>query len=297
MHVSVVLPTYDRADVLGDAIRSVLGQTYDDFELVVVDGGSDDATPAVVSSFADDRIRYFRRDEREGVSAARNAGVRRTDSEAVAFIDSDDRWRPEKLQRQVEALQEASENCGVVYTPITKRQGEPRRRGCVSGDVSEAVRSLSVPTYTSTLLVRREAFRDVGGFDEELGCFEDWELCLRLASDWEFECLPTPMVVKGTDTENVSADPDRLARSVEHIFDAYDLPAAARARFLADAGKTYCEAGRLDEGRSHLRNALAVEFRTNAAAAFVLSLAGSTRVFDSGMNAVYAVEQRLANWA
>lgn len=292
MVVSVVLPTYHRASVLGDAIESVLGQTHDDLELLVVDDGDDEATPELVSSFEDDRLQYVRREESAGVSAARNEAVRRTEGEVVAFIDSDDRWHPDKLRRQVDALREAGEDCGVVYTPVTKREGEPRTREGVSGDVREAIRTLSVPTYTSTLLVRRTAFEQVGGFDEGLDCFEDWDLCLRLARDWTFEYVDAPLVLKGTRAENVSADPDRLARAVERLLDARDLPAEARAQFLADAGKTYCEAGRLAEGRPYLRRALELDFRTNAAAALALSLSRSSQVFDAGMSAVYATERR-----
>ena len=306
MHVSVVLPTRDRAAVLGDAVRSVLGQTYEDLELVVVDDGRDDATPAVIESFTDDRLRYVRRegegeeneegaDEgRDGVSGARNAGVGMTEGEAIAFVDSDDRWHPEKLRRQIDALREAGPDCGVVYGPVTKREGEPRTRDGASGEVYDEVRRMAVPAYTSTLLVRREAFEAVGGFDEELDCFEDWDLCLRLARDWTFEYLDAPLVLKGTDADNVSGDPDRLARAVERLFDEHDLPAEARARLLADAGRTYCEAGRLAEGRPYLRAALQLDFRPNAAVALALSLSGSPRVFDAGMDAVYAAQQRLS---
>lgn len=321
--VSVVLPTYHRAAVIGDAIESALGQTYDDLELLVVDDGDDEETPELVESFPDDRLRYVRRNgqiaddqQTAGVSTARNEGVRRTDGELVAFIDSDDRWHPDKLRRQVGALESAEESgagedWGVAYAPVTKREGEPRTRDGVSGDAESAIRRLDVPTYTSSLLVRREAFEQVGGFDERLGCFEDWDLCLRLARDWNFAWVDAPLVVKGTSEENgsvgtegngsagtegnVSADPDRLARSVEYLFDAHDLPAEARAQFLADAGKTYCEAGRLAEGRPYLRDALELDFRPNAAAALVFSLADSEGVFDAGMDAVYGAERLLAN--
>ena len=297
MPVSVVLPTRDRAAVLGDAIESVLAQTYDDLELLVVDGGSADRTPEVVGSFDDDRLRYRRRDDPAGVSAARNAGVRETDGDFLAFVDSDDRWHPDKLRRQVAALRRAGDDCGVVYGPVTKREGEPRTRGGASGDVREEIRALSVPTYTSTLLVRRDAFRDLGGFDEKLGCFEDWDLCLRAAREWTFEWVDAPLVRKGTGADNVSADPDRLARALDRLFEKHDLPAEARARFLADAGKTYCEAGRLAAGRPYLRRALALDVRPNAAAALALSLPGSRRLFDAGMTGVYAVERRLAEVA
>ncbi|MFC4550715.1 MULTISPECIES: glycosyltransferase family 2 protein [Halorussus] len=296
MFVSVVLPTYDRASVLGGAIESVLAQTHEEFELLVVDGGSTDGTPEVVSSFDDDRIRYRRRDEREGVSAARNTGIEAAEGEAVAFLDSDDRWHPEKLARQVAALAEGGDDCGVVYTGIVKADadGEPLSRSGASGDVREEIRTLSVPTYTSTLLARRDALRACGGFDERLGCFEDWDLCLRLARDWRFEYVDAPLVAKGTDTANVSADPDRLARAVRRIFEKHDLPDAARAQFLADAGKTHCEAGRLADARPYLRRALALDVRPLAAAAYALSLTDSPAAYDAGMAAVNTVERRFS---
>jgi len=294
MTVSVVLPTYHRASVLGDAVESVLGQSYADLELLVVDDGDDEATPKVVSSFGDDRLRYVRREEGSGVSAARNEGVRRTDGDLVAFIDSDDRWHPDKLQRQVEALRAGGPDFGVAYTPVTKSKGEPRTRDGASGDVTEEVRRLDVPTYTSTLLVRREAFKSVGGFDARLGCFEDWDLCLRLARDWRFAYVDAPLVRKGVGDDNASADPDRLADALDRIFAVHDLPDEAQAQLLADAGTTYCEAGELAEGRLYLRRALELDFRPNAAAALAFSLSRSPRVFDAGMGAVYGVEQRLA---
>ena len=299
MHVGVVLPTFRRGSVLGGAIESVLDQTHEDLELLVVDDGDDAATPELVESFDDDRLGYVRREERRGVSSARNDGVERTDGEVVAFVDSDDRWHPDKLRRQVEALRaaevgEGRNDCGVVYSSVTKRSGEPRTRDGASGDVYEAVRRLAVPTYTSTLLVRRDAFEAVGGFDERLDCFEDWDLCLRLARDWRFASVDGPLVLKGTGASNASADPDRLAASLSHLFDAHDLPAESRAQFLADAGRTYCEAGRLAAGRPFLRRALALDFRPTAALALALSLPRSRRLFDAGTAAAYAAQRRLA---
>lgn len=294
MHVSVVLPTRDRAAVLGDAVESVLGQTYDDLDLLVVDGGSTDDTPEVVAEFDDDRLSYRRREEPAGVGAARNVGVEATDGDLVAFVDSDDRWHPDKLRRQVAALRERGGRCGVAYGPVTKDEGEPRTRDGASGDVYDPVRRLAVPTYTSTLVVRREAFEACGGFDERLGCFEDWDLCLRLARDWEFAWVDAPLVEKGTGTDNVSADPDRLAAALERLLGKHDLPPEARARLLADAGRTYCEAGRLAAGRPYLRRALENEFGLKAALALALALSGSPEAFEAGMAAVYAVERRLA---
>lgn len=293
--VSVILPTYNRAAVLDGAIESVLAQTYESLELVVVDGASTDETPAVVSSFDDSRVRYLRKDDREGVSAARNDGIDTGAGELVAFIDSDDRWRADKLERQVAAFEGTSDSCGVVYTGITKDYGEPLTRNGVSGDVYEPVRRLDVPTYTSILAIRRAALERCGGFDESLPCFEDWELCLRLAREFTFEYVDEPLVVKGTSGDNVSADPDRLARAIRRIRSKHDLPSETLAQFYADLGVTTCEAGRLQEARQYLLRSLRFDPRQfNTAVALLLSLSGSPRLFDVLMERVYAAERQVA---
>lgn len=290
--VSVVLPTYDRGPVVGDAIESVLAQTYDRLELLVVDGGSTDGTRAVVESIADPRLRYHRRPEPAGVSAARNLGVAETTGEFVAFVDSDDRWRPDKLERQVTALRRSTDEYAVSYTGIEKADGEPRTRRGTSGDVERAVRRMAVPTYTSTLLVRRRAFEACGGFDESLPCFEDWELCLRLAADYRFRYVDDPLVLKGMTGDNVSADPDRLVDAIRRLRARDDLPDETLGRLLADAGVTCCEAGELRRGRRYLWRALQLHpDQPNAMAALALSLTASTSVFDAAMDRLYALER------
>ena len=179
--VSVVLPTYERASVLPGAIRSVFEQTHGPVELVVVDGGSTDGTEEVLEAVGDGRLRVLRRGEPAGPGAARNAGIRVADGDYVAFVDADDRWRPTKLERQLAAMERA--DAAVALTGLEKSAGEPRTRDGAEGDVHEAVRRLDVPTYTSTLVASRAALLDAGGFDEDLACFEDWELCLRLSRD------------------------------------------------------------------------------------------------------------------
>ncbi|WP_247729037.1 glycosyltransferase family 2 protein [Halovivax limisalsi] len=294
--VSVVLPTYERAPALQGAIDSVLDQTYDEVELIVVDGGSTDGTRAVVESVEDPHLTYVRRDSPRGVSAARNLGIDRSNGDLVAFVDADDRWRPEKLREQVSALRGSPPEYGVAYCGIGKRDGEPIARAGASGDVREDLRHLAVPTYTSTLLARRGALERVGGFDESLPCFEDWELCLRLSRDCAFAYVDEPLVEKGAETpgENVSADPANLAIAVDRLFARYDLPRDARARLLADVGATYCESGGVREGRRYLARAVRLDpTRLNPIAAYLFSLTGSDAAYGAGMGGVYAFQRRL----
>lgn len=296
--VSVVLPTYNRASVLGRAVESVFDQSYEPLELIVVDGGSTDGTAAVLDRYDGESLRLIRRSSPTGPSAARNAGIRAAGGELVAFVDDDDRWHPGKLRRQVAALRRA--NGAVSLTRVEKSTGEPRTRSGVPGDAHGAIRRLELPTYTSTLLAERAALIDVGGFDESLGCFEDWELCLRLARSYAFAFVDEPLVEKGTNGENISADPERLARAVARIDDRYALPRVARARFLADAGVTYCEAGRLDDGLPYLLRSLTLN-PTRGRVALALALAsvgdaaGRPELFDAGMNWFYRAERAVAS--
>lgn len=290
--VSVVLPTYERGSVVATAVESVLAQSYERFELLVVDGGSTDGTREAVESIGDPRVRYYRRAEPAGASTARNVGVRETDGEFVAFIDSDDRWHPDKLRRQVATLRAGGSDYAVAYTGIEKDAGEPRTREGESGDVEAAVRRMAVPTYTSTLLVRRRALAGCGGFDESLPCFEDWDLCLRLAADHEFAYLPDSLVAKGTPGDNISAEPDRLITAVHRLRTKHDLPDGTLARLLEDAGVTACEAEQFDRGQTYLREALRRDpCRLDAAAAFLLSLPESPAVFDGAMDCIYALKR------
>ena len=117
--VSVIVPTHNRADLIEYSIRSVLAQTYPDFELLVVDNGSTDSTRSVVDGIGDPRIRYIYQENSGGPAGPRNTGIRESRGEYVAFLDSDDLWVPTKLARQVEVL-EKRPAVGLVYGQFTR---------------------------------------------------------------------------------------------------------------------------------------------------------------------------------
>src|SRR5690348_13147078 len=102
--VSVIIPTHNRSDFLRNAITSVLNQTYQDFEIIVVDDGSTDNTSEVVANFSDERITFIRHDTNKGGSAARNTGILASKCDYIAFLDDDDEWLPDKLRKQMEIL-------------------------------------------------------------------------------------------------------------------------------------------------------------------------------------------------
>lgn len=191
--VSVIIPTYNREATIGTSIQSVLNQTWQNFEIIVVDDGSTDNTRQVVEAFADERIRYICMEKNGGASRARNEGIRRAGCEFIAFLDSDDEWMPKKLEKQMKVMLNAPETTGLVYCrmqgsrndgsvivcpelSLKKEQLEGKLLGnLVGGNV----------IGTPAMLIRRQCLELTGGFDEGLRCLEDWELVLRIAEKWD----------------------------------------------------------------------------------------------------------------
>lgn len=198
--VSVVIPTYNRAALIGRAVGSVLAQTAGDLELIVVDDGSTDNTAAVVRAVQDPRLIYLPQPQNLGVSAARNIGIRAARGEWVAFLDSDDRWRPQKLQRQLQDLQHSGFAGVAAYCRMCRTDGRhvievPQGEG---GRHDGAVPWPSLLTdglwFCQTWLVRREALLACNGFDERMHIWEDWDLLLRLSQRGAIRYLPEVLV-------------------------------------------------------------------------------------------------------
>jgi len=196
----VIIPTYNRAPLLRRALDSVLAQEGSgeqfDIEVLVIDDGSTDETPDLVSRYPG--VRYIRRTENHGTSAARNAGLKDAKGQYVAFLDDDDVWLPWKLRRQVELL-ETHPEIGVAYGQEIKRSSDdvfvwPAARDASSGWIARSL-LISCPVNTSSVLIRQSALERVGYFDEGLRCWEDYDLWLRLASDAQFLFLPGPAVI------------------------------------------------------------------------------------------------------
>jgi len=183
--ISVIIPTYNRCDKLKTSIKSVLAQTYMDFELLIVDDGSTDDTQVMVESMQDARIRYIKLQQNMGASAARNEGVQQASSDIIAFHDSDDIWRPQKLEKQMAYWQEHPE-FSMIYSPYLWHGEESVIRmpyegqEGLEGDIFPWL-FLRNTVGTPTMLMRKACFQEAGGFDVSLRCLEDWEFVLRFA--------------------------------------------------------------------------------------------------------------------
>lgn len=283
--VSVVLPTYDRAQTVRAAIDSVLAQSYADFELIVVDDGSTDDTPAVVGDISDPRVQYLRFQENRGANVARNAGIREADGKYVAFQDSDDVWRPRKLELQVQAFERASEDVGVVYTGYYRvedgeKQYGPRNKETVAGDIHEEMlkgNGWFVPTAVAA--VRRACFDAVGLFDERLQRLQDWEMWLRISERYEFEFIDEPLIEKRMYHDHVSirSDTEAFIQAMERILRLYrdEFRAVDRlAQHQRQLGYQYLRNGNPLRGRLYFLRAITNDRNPASVAAAIAGMAG-----------------------
>ncbi len=182
--VSVIIPTRNRAQLLSEAIESVIDQTFSDFELIIVDDGSTDHTAEVVTGYRDRRVRYFPQEQQER-GAARNRGVALSQGEFITFLDDDDWYMPKKLEIQVQALQ-ANPNLGMVISgwDRVKESGEiVRSERPWLHHPNPALRDwlFAAMAHVAAVLIRRSWFDLVGGFDHDLAPNEDTYLWFRLA--------------------------------------------------------------------------------------------------------------------
>lgn len=207
--VSVILPTLNRAELLPMSAGSVLAQSFSDLELIVVDDGSKEDIKAVVESINDDRLRYVRREQCGGPAAARNSGLAIARGKYVAFQDSDDEWLLEKLERQIEVVADSGGAmciCGIargLSNGIRSHMPTTTNYGKIGFDeISVAARPYA---YTQTWLVPRLALTTVGGFDERLLVWEDWELLLRLARQVEIRALSKLLVISSPGEDSISS--------------------------------------------------------------------------------------------
>ena len=212
--VSVVIPTHDRGRVVVEAIESALAQTHPPLEVIVVDDGSTDDTAERVGRLRDARVKYLRRSH-AGVSAARNAGIAAATGDLVAFLDSDDLWKPDKVEAEIAALARYP-SAGGVFSDLEKVDGATfvpsfmRRTRVFSRLLAErayrdglllSARALSlcllqeVPIKTPALTVRRSALERVGGFNEAWTSSEDWEFLLRFARRESLVYVDRPLAV------------------------------------------------------------------------------------------------------
>ena len=281
--VSVVVPTYNRADLLPQAIDSVLRQAFVSFELLVVDDGSTDDTDRVVARFEDDRILYLRQPHSGLPAVARNTGMRRARGEFIAFLDSDDLWLPEKLACQVEQM-DARPELGLVYANAYRFVDDPRQHDPrdlllkpgqgVAGEAFERLYGRPV-IPNLTVMIRSSVVAKTGLFDEDprLKANEDYDYWLRIAHEYSIGYLDRPLALYRHHAQGISkatlATYQAKLFLLEKLDRAYPEFVARhpekRSRWLATIhyglGRELLRGDRAMEARSHLRQSWAIEPR------------------------------------
>jgi glycosyltransferase involved in cell wall biosynthesis len=260
--VSVVIPTYNRAALVARAIRSVLAQTVGDIEVLVVDDASSDDTAGVVRKIQDPRLTYLRLPVRRGGPAARNAALAVTRGAYVAFLDSDDEWLPDKLQRQLEVFRTSPyPRLGLVYcgSVLVEENGErPGHQTPLRGFIHRRLLDFDVGFATSCFVIRREVFEAGILFDEQLAAWQDWDFLVRVADGFQVDAVPAPLVKIHRDHQGDHVWSARnLLPGRLHLLAKYNtqLPARVAAREHRGVAKAYFLDGNLSDMRRHLRKA------------------------------------------
>ena len=272
--VSVVIPAYNAEAYLGRTLESVSRQTYRNIEIVVVDDGSTDGTAGVIAEAArrDHRIRAVPGPHR-GTAAARNLGASVTTGELLAPCDADDLWHPQKVERQVTALERASARTGVVYCwsdgidehdavifPAWKRER-------AEGDVFHAMVADSLPGCGSVPLIRRRCFDAAGGYPERAAPNDDWPLFIALAAICEFAVVPQALVGYRLRSGSVSGDYELMERTLaaDTRWIVETWPDTPRRVLRRRAYTVACYLSFLAARRGHVGRALRYRLRAVAA--------------------------------
>ena len=205
-NVTVVIPTFNRREVIVQALQSVFAQSYRDFEVVVVDDGSVDDTETGIVSFRD-RVRYVFQDH-AGPGRARNHGISLAHGDLIAFLDSDDQWEPTHLAMGVEVFERYPE-CALVCSQA-RVENRTERGGVDDGKIlyGDLYAALFQHNFVRTpaTLVRKRCLEDLGGFNEFYHCFEDYDLWLRIAARYSIARMRRRSVRLGRRTDNLSQD-------------------------------------------------------------------------------------------
>ncbi len=213
--VSVIIPTYNRGHLIRDAVDSVLLQSFDPFELIIIDDGSTDATPQIFRSIKDSRVIYERLETNRGRSHVRNVALKMARGEYIAFLDSDDLFLPGKLDLQVRYLDNHAD-VSMVYTHAhcldLIRDFKTEYLATKSGHIYKHI-AFFVPLtiILPTVMVRRHVFETVGGFDVHLNRFEDTDMWRRISKNHLIHAIPKYTCLIRTHNDNTLKNQNPLA--------------------------------------------------------------------------------------
>ncbi len=284
--VSVIIPTYNRSAVISKAIESVIAQTYEPVEIIIVDDGSTDNTEDKLADYAG-KIKYLYK-KNGGCSSARNLGIKEANGEYVAFLDSDDAWYPQKLEKQVEKLSQ-NKDYGMVFSEIelidedNEHISYSKWRNNIKKDGDILLDFLKNPAITcSCLLVRKDVLSEVGFFDEQLSTGEDIDMVFRICSKYKAMLIDEPLVryKKGKDslsnnlfTKNRLKAIEKIKQyNKEFIEENKDVIAETAAKIHLDYAVDLLWYRYITEARGQIRESMRNQFTQKALIIYMKSL-------------------------
>lgn len=258
--VSVVLTTFNRPNLLARALRSVVNQSYENWECLVIDDASEKPVGHIVDSFDDERIMYHRHEKNHGLSAARNTGLQIASGSMVAFFDDDDEWLDTKLEKQVRCLEQADPGVALVYCWMqVVKEGEIFDTRCpkLRGDIFQHTLDRQPLGNGSTWLLRRSAVLEEGGFDESLDRGIDGDLLRRLCRtykvDYVADCLVRYHIGHGneritrSDREGLENALAGKSKKLEKFKKELDIYSKKKSNIISNMGVVYSKMGKNSE--------------------------------------------------
>jgi glycosyltransferase involved in cell wall biosynthesis len=276
--VSVIIPTHNRAESLHSAITSVLNQTFQDFEIIIIDDASNDHTREVIASFNDARIKIIHNQVSKGAAGARNIAIMNSSCEYVAFLDDDDEWLPEKLKIQTSLLDNSSMEIGGVCTGyFTIEQMCGRILSTVNSETIDLAKGNSIAT--SSILLRRACFEKCGLFDESMLASSDYDMWIRISKEFSFKIIKNTLVKYCINENGLTLNFEKKSRSLEILLnkheDFFKSDAKGYSKQYLELGVIYCYNGELKNGRKAFGKSIRMNpFEIRNYFYFTLSLLG-----------------------
>ena len=209
--VSIVITTFNRVNFLKKSSTSVLSQTYKNIELIIIDDCSTDNTQAFCESIKDIRVIYLRHKTNKGVHESRNDGIRKASGQYIAFLDDDDEWLPQKIEKQLQIFKKGSEELGLVYSGYYNAiDGKivSKITPKMKGDIRIHILQQNL-LATLTVLIRRVCFDKVGFF-EYMPAVEDWDMRIRISEFFHYDFVSEPLGIYNIHGSQVSGTPNKL---------------------------------------------------------------------------------------
>lgn len=266
--VSVVIPTYKRRlEVISRAINSVLNQTYKNLEIFVIDDSPADFIGSkeikeFLFSLRDKRIKYIRHSDNMGANVARNTGIKAATGEFIAFLDDDDEWLPDKIEKQLKQFNDI--RTGMVYCPyyvIKAGRKRVRKTSLYKGNIYKKLLARNFIGSTSCIVIKKECILDVGMFDENLPASQDYDLYLRVARKYHINFVDSPlMLYHEHENERITKNPYKKLEARKYIYKKYQNSISKDPKIMSSKNlqiaQSYVEVGNFKLAKEHWLYAL-----------------------------------------